>query len=72
MYLVAHQDDCQMVTGIESDTDQRMAHDGTEILVMRPYLAYPRQCTCEPKAVNLEVLLRMIGGVRHKMSDLYL
>ena len=69
MYLVAHQNDCQMVVGNVKEvfvTNHKM------ILGMEKEMrVFPRQCTCEPQKINWEVLLRMIGGTRHKLADLY-
>ena len=75
MYLVAHQDDCQMVVGNvlkirKQGTDEPGAVwsvDGTE-----EDRKLPRQCTCEPQQINWEKLVLAIGGGGHvTFSELY-
>ena len=70
MYLVAHQDDCQMVVGVPH---KERPHPRYPNMMISDHNGQPnpRQCTCEPQKINWERLLRVIGGTRHKLSDLY-
>ena len=60
--ILAHDEDCQMVTGEGTVVQDRPAAAYLELtsdgrrLPVGSILAtrYPRQCTCEPEQVNLE------------------
>ena len=56
MYLVAHQDDCQMVVGTpKAGTIQNIRNpENGEMIGYIVGIQQPRQCTCEPLTVQLE------------------
>ena len=58
MYLIAHQNDCQMVVGsimkIRTPESLRETWEGDAALGFRNSdTALPRQCTCEPNLIEL-------------------
>ena len=75
MYLIAHQDTCQMVVGNVLKIRKQgtvepgvvWSVDGTE-----EDRKLPRQCTCEPQQINWEkLLLALVGPGRATLDDIY-
>ena len=75
MYLVAHQDTCQMVVGNvlkvrkpgTAEPGAVWSVDGTNYDAR-----LPRQCTCEPQQINWEILLlALVGPGRETLDDIY-
>ena len=67
MYLIAHQNDCQMVVGnvlkIRTLESARESGEGNAAIGFEDSdRNMPRQCTCEPQQINWEKLLNVIGG----------
>lgn len=77
MYLIAHQDDCQMVTGgaVIHGMDAPIASDTIpkQTITFRIERgAGFRYCTCEPQQINWGKLLNAIGGRgKTTLADLY-
>ena len=77
MYLIAHQNDCQMVVGsimkIRTPESLRETWEGDAVIGFENSdRNMPRQCTCEPQQINWEKLVLAIGGGGHvTFSELY-
>ena len=73
MYLIAHQDDCQMVVGnvlkIRTLESARESGEGDAVIgFVDSDRNMPRQCTCEPMTVKLVKHIPVDGNGDHNVQ----
>ena len=66
MYLIAHQDTCQMVVGNVQEGVIQVRTDGS--MNTNATIRLPRQCTCEPMTVWLVKHIPVDGNGDHNVQ----
>lgn len=74
MHLVAHQNECQMVTGniMRIRTPQDAGVFGDVLGTTNEDRSLPRQCTCEPMLAELHEFAHMDGETYYGVPSFFL